>query len=100
MPKIVIRNHPSEIKFSCYPNPFNNITNINYSLPEDANVELDLYNILGEKIACLTKERQNAGNYVLQFDGSKLKQGIFYCRLEAHNDNFIYSKINILMIVR
>ena len=101
MPEIVISNQLSVISFKCYPNPFNNITNIEYTLPEALNVKLNVYNVIGQKVAALvTNERQQAGQYTVKFDGSYLKQGIYYCKLEATNSTTTYSKTNILMIAR
>ena len=100
MLEIVVSNEQSAISFTCYPNPFSHITNIKYVIPEDANVEIDLYNVLGQKIACLSDAMQHAGNHILQYDGSILNQGVYYCRIDVHNVNSTYTKTNILMIAR
>jgi hypothetical protein len=101
MPEIVISNQLPVISFKCYPNPFNNITNIEYTLPEDLNVRLNIYNVIGEKVASLvTNERQQAGQYTIKFDGSNLKQGIYYCKIEATNNTSAYNKTDIMIIAR
>ncbi len=101
MPKLVIGNSSSS-GFSLFnhPNPFSYITNIEYTIPEDATVKLIVYNVLGEKISTLKDERQKAGKYTLQFDGSGLKQGVYYCKIEAANSSSVYSNTNILIIAR
>ena len=50
-----------------YPNPFNPSTKINYSLPSDSKVTLEVYNISGERIAQLVNENQSAGFYSVNF---------------------------------
>ncbi len=67
--------------FQNYPNPFNPVTNIRYDLPVRSFVKLEVYNILGEKVAVLISSEQSAGTYELGFDGSKLSSGIYFYRL-------------------
>jgi len=80
-----------------YPNPFNPETLISYQLPVASNVELILYNILGEKVATLVKEFQNAGSYNYQLSITKfhLSSGVYFYQLKA--GNFIQTKKMILM---
>jgi hypothetical protein len=64
-----------------YPNPFNPATNIQFSLPKAARINLSVYNLLGEKIATLLNEDKEAGFYNVQFDASKLSSGVYIYRL-------------------
>lgn len=66
-----------------YPNPFNPSTSIKYSLPERTNVKLSVYNILGTEVANLVNETQNAGEYEVEFNASKLSSGVYLYKLEA-----------------
>ena len=59
-----------------YPNPFNPSTIISYSLPENSNVELTIYDILGNKVTTLINKEQNAGNHQVQFNPSLINGGI------------------------
>lgn len=54
--------------FQNYPNPFNPITTIEYKLSESGNVKLIIYSLLGEEIAVLVNEFQNAGIHSIKFD--------------------------------
>jgi hypothetical protein len=68
-----------------YPNPFNPATNIEYSLADAENVELSIYNALGQKIAVLVSERQSAGRHVVSFNADGYASGVYFYRLETHN---------------
>jgi hypothetical protein len=66
-----------------YPNPFNPITIINYQLPMINDVELSIYNILGQKVATLVSERKQAGYHQIEWNASGFASGIYYYRIEA-----------------
>lgn len=70
-----------------YPNPFNPSTNIKYSIAEDTDVELKLYNVLGSEVALLVDEYQSQGNYKFVLDTSKfnLSSGVYFYRLKTRN---------------
>jgi len=68
-----------------YPNPFNPETNIQYSVPEQARVRLEVYNLLGQNVATLIDEVHAPGSYRAVFDGSGMASGVYFCRLEAGN---------------
>ncbi len=71
-----------------YPNPFNPGTTIAFDLPEAADVELVIYNILGQKVRTLINRRLPAGTHSATFDGrsdsnQKLASGVYLYRLSA-----------------
>jgi hypothetical protein len=66
-----------------YPNPFNPTTAIGYRLSAVSDVELSIYNLLGQKIAILVNERQQAGDHQVEWDASGFATGIYYYRIEA-----------------
>ena len=77
---------PSEYALlSAYPNPCNPTTTIAYDLPQESNVTLKVFNMLGQEVATLVNTRQRAGHYSKTFDAKNLASGIYLYRLEAGN---------------
>jgi hypothetical protein len=66
-----------------YPNPFNPKTMINYQLPITNYVELSIYNLLGQKVATLVNERQQAGYHQIEWDAGRYSSGVYYYRMVA-----------------
>jgi probable HAF family extracellular repeat protein len=83
-------NNPKNFSlFQNYPNPFNPTTTITYDLPRTANVELKVYDILGNEIATLVNEEKPSGTYEIQFNPeSRIKHpasGVYFYQLKAGN---------------
>ena len=70
-----------------YPNPFNPETTIQFEIPENSDVKLGVYNILGQEIAVLVNDFRNAGTYSVSFNGSNIPSGIYFYRLESNGYN-------------
>ena len=70
-----------------YPNPFNPITKIRFDLPEDADVQLSVYDVLGRKVAELVNGRVVSGFHEVIWDASDVSSGIYLCRLTTHSQN-------------
>ena len=82
----IIPASPQPEKFALsqnYPNPFNPITTIRYQLPKACQVELTVYNALGQTIQTLVSNQQPAGYYSVSFDANRLGSGIYFYRLKA-----------------
>ena len=78
-----------------YPNPFNPTTKIEYSIPEASFIQLKVYDILGNEVATLVNEEQNAGNYRADFIGIDLTSGIYFYKIQA--GEFVETKKMILL---
>lgn len=74
---------PESFTLSHYPNPFNPVTNIVFSLPEQSHVTLEVYDIRGRLVSTLVNESMNPGTYTRSFDGSGLPSGLYFCRLTS-----------------
>ena len=66
-----------------YPNPFNPNTEIKYSIPQNCNVTLKVYNLLGQQLATLVNLEQKSGNYTVNFYASNLASGVYIYRIQA-----------------
>ena len=78
-----------------YPNPFNPETNIKFDLPEVSKVRVNVYNILGERVATLLDKTVEAGFHQVEFNGSNLSSGTYIYRIEA--GNFVQTKKMVLL---
>jgi hypothetical protein len=66
-----------------YPNPFNPTTIIEFDLPKTREVNLKVFNILGEEVATLVSDRLSTGSYSYEWDASNLASGVYLYRLQA-----------------
>jgi hypothetical protein len=78
-----------------YPNPFNPSTTIRYQLPVASEVKLEVYDVLGKKIATVVNERQSAGSYQVVWNASGLSSGTYFYRLQA--GTFVETKKMIMV---
>jgi endo-1,4-beta-xylanase len=79
-----------------YPNPFNPTTQIEYSVAKRSYVSLDVYNVLGEKVATLFAGEERPGNYTATFNGNSLPSGVYFYRLTAGS----FSAVKKLMLIK
>ncbi len=80
-----------------YPNPFNPTTVITYSLKESGEVRLELFDVLGRKVATLVSARQEAGTYTYSFNAARygLTTGMYFYRLQS--GGFVATKKMLLV---
>ncbi len=86
-------------------NPFSNSTEIKFGLPEDSNVNISIYNLLGEKVATLIDEPRNAGCYTTRWDatdnsGEKLATGVYFSKLSAKSQGKTHTKTLKICLMR
>jgi len=66
-----------------YPNPFNAFTSINYNLPYQSDVTIDIYNILGRKIETLINVKQDAGHHQVIWQADDFSSGMYFYNIHA-----------------
>jgi hypothetical protein len=91
---------PSEIPddfqlFQNYPNPFNPSTTIQFAIPKRAGVSLQIYDILGRKVATLIDEEMQPGQYKVVFEANALSTGVYFYRIQA--EGFVQTKKLIVL---
>ncbi len=85
-----------------YPNPFNPSTVIRFALPFDSKVKLDIYNILGQRIAELINNAENAGYHEVVWNAANLASGVYIYRIEATSNSGrnIYSDVKKMVMIK
>ena len=84
---------PTEYKlWQNYPNPFNNSTSLTFDLPEDANVRIELFNILGQHVVTLLNERKAIGTHRIRWNGldkygDSVPSGVYICYIRTNAFN-------------
>jgi hypothetical protein len=66
-----------------YPNPFNPSTTIQYSIPQESRVRIDIYNVVGQKITTLVDGTMKTGNYEIKWNASNLSSGVYFYSINA-----------------
>jgi hypothetical protein len=87
----IIQDEKSQIKnprLYNYPNPFNPITNIGYTITEKSRIKIVICDILGKEVKVITDEIQQAGNYRIVWDGNdkfgrNVTSGVYFCMLTS-----------------
>jgi hypothetical protein len=76
--------YPSSLNFAgCYPNPFNAATSFRYSLSGPGEINISIYNVLGQKVATIFDGTQDGGEHSVTWDASAFPSGVYFARLEA-----------------
>ncbi|MDW7679667.1 MAG: T9SS type A sorting domain-containing protein, partial [bacterium] len=73
-----------------YPNPFNPTTSIGYSMPQDGKIQIEIYNLMGQKVRTLIDGVRNAGTHLIEWDGRDdaghvLSSGVYIFTLRSGN---------------
>jgi hypothetical protein len=85
---VVIGTPTSYLTAHNYPNPFNPVTTINYSIPAAGNVTVAIYDITGREVATLVNSFQSAGAYAIAWNGLGQSSGIYFYRVALDGRSF------------
>ena len=100
--KAVVQTLPTAFSLADnFPNPFNPTTTIKYALPQAVDVELTVYNVVGQPVRTLVAGYQSAGRYAVEWDatndgGHRLSSGMYFYRLQA-GEEFLKVKKMLLL---
>jgi hypothetical protein len=98
-PVVSVKNEPvikSYEVYQNYPNPFNPTTKIRFDLPEKSLVKLEIYDILGQRVAQLLNTELSQGRHEVTFNGSHLASGIYFYLLNVKDKFFKVKKMILL----
>ena len=87
-----------DLALSCYPNPFNPELTVSYSIPQNADVEIAVYNIKGQKVRSLQNEYRDAGDHQVVWDGrnesgQSASSGLYFVRISCGPSELIRKAI-------
>jgi hypothetical protein len=87
---------PQGYALEAFPNPFNPITEIRFSVPRREQIRLRIYDVLGRQVTTLVDEPIQAGSYRLRWNAQNVASGLYFCRMEATH----YSQTMKLMLLK
>jgi hypothetical protein len=79
-----------------YPNPFNPVTTMTLTMPVSGEMQIDVYNLLGQSVAILTSGYKDAGTYNLTWDATDAASGMYFVKAQAD----WFTKTQKLMVVK
>ncbi len=87
-------NLPTKTKLeNNYPNPFNPVTTIDYTIPVNGMVTIKVFDTLGREVVTLVNEQKKSGRYSVKFDAAKLPSGIYYYTLITNSKRITKSMV-------
>ena len=83
-----------------FPNPFNPATTIEFSIPQVSNVVIDIYNVIGERVASLVNKTLDAGYHRINFDAKNLPSGTYVYQLKAGGQDGIFTETKKMVLMK
>lgn len=81
-----------------YPNPFNPSTTLNYSLPEESMLKVEIFDVVGQRLTTLADEKRKAGAYSLLWNADKYPSGIYFCRFRAEGTRHFEKTVKMVLL--
>jgi len=95
IPSGIKRNEIRNTQLSVYPNPFTDAVQVQFTLTGGANVELNVYNLIGEKVMSLDLGYRTNGRHHVTLDKGNLNSGMYILQIDADNMDRVATKITI-----
>ncbi|MEN8192753.1 MAG: T9SS type A sorting domain-containing protein [Bacteroidota bacterium] len=79
-----------------YPNPFNPSTAIKFAIPQEANVSLVIYDMIGNQVDVLVNNHMSAGYYTFTWNAANYASGIYFCQMKAND----FIRVNKMLLIK
>ena len=89
----VLEEPEKTFALKCVPNPANNYANIQYQLPEEGQLQLEIYDLSSHRIAVLQNEQQSAGSHHYRFDAALLERGIYLIKIQLRTKDNQFTEV-------
>lgn len=93
-------NIAENINLKSYPNPSKGLITIDYDLPSNASVNIEVYSLYGQKINTLWSKSQKEGQYSMDFDLTNVSSGVYLIKFTASNSKGTFGKTLKTVIVK
>jgi len=94
-PRLIGDNQHVTAEFSAFPNPFNNSTLLSFDLRKTSNVKVEIYDMLGRRIATIADGVYDSGNHSVIWNADNLPSGLYFCKITT-GDSAQTQKITLL----
>ena len=99
--KVDVTTPSTPVLTKAYPNPFNPTTTIGFELSMESEVEISVFNVLGEHITTLVSGTMNAGNYHATWDASDMTSGMYFYQIKViSGDGSVHKDIGKLLLLK
>ena len=99
----IVQKVPDKYQLSQnYPNPFNPTTTIEYGIPYNSKVSVEIYNILGQKVTILEETEKQAGYYKLNWNAANFSSGIYFVHIKCSQlgKGVVFSQIKKMILLK
>ncbi len=92
-----MNNIPTEYSLNQnYPNPFNPSTTIRFGLPENADVQVIIYDMVGNKVDVLVNDNLSAGYHTYSWNATNRASGIYFCQMTTGK----FTSVNKMLLIK
>ena len=92
---LTVRYYPSGFElYQNYPNPFNPVTTVKFSIPIRGFVTIDVFNLLGEKVAVILNRECEVGIHEIEFSAAGISSGVYFYEINAYSEDLSIQKFH------